>query len=412
MAHPYLQKSVSRAPLISEEPESELRLVVVIPCYDEPQLQDALDSLWACQPTQGAVEVIVIINASENDTPEVYVRNRKTLQAALVWSEAHRRAGFHCFPILLDPLPARQAGVGLARKIGLDEGCRRLLRVGDAEGILLFFDADSRCDPNYLREVERFFQQNLEKQIVSIYFEHPLAGEAFSQAIYSAIQLYELHLRYFIQVQRWAGFPHAVHTIGSSMAVRASAYMKQGGMNRRQAGEDFYFMHKFTPLGVHAHLNTTRVIPSPRPSHRVPFGTGREVIQQLEEGEGRLTYSPYSFQDLRPLLLAVPQIWNTDLSDHLPKSVRLFLEKENWTQHLQEIRAQVASREAFVKRFFRWFNAFRLMKFAHFARDHFYPDIPVVEAAEWLLHEKGIAEVGSTPLDILLAYRKLDRRAF
>ena len=28
------------------------------------------------------------------------------------------------------------------------------------------------------------------------------------------------------------------------MAVRAHAYARQGGMNRRQAGEDFYFMQK------------------------------------------------------------------------------------------------------------------------------------------------------------------------
>jgi hypothetical protein len=70
----------------------------------------------------------------------------------------------------------------------------------------------------------------------------------------------------------------------------------------------------------------------------------------------------------------------------------------------------VASREAFVKRFFRWFNAFRLMKYTHFARDRFYPDIPVTRAAGWLLNELGISEDASSAKELLLRYRNLDRK--
>ena len=82
----------------------------------------------------------------------------------------------------------------------------------------------------------------------SIYFEHPLHGP-LEPKVYEAIAAYELHLRYYVQALRYAAFPYAHHTIGSSMAVRADAYAKQGGMNKRQAGEDFYFLHKIIPLG-------------------------------------------------------------------------------------------------------------------------------------------------------------------
>src|SRR4029434_9989987 len=99
--------------------------------------------------------------------------------------------------------------------------------------------------------------------------------------IYKAIAAYELHLRYYLQALRTAGFPHGYHTIGSSMAVRARTYMEQGGMNRRQAGEDFYFLHKLIPLGGFTELNSTTVYPLPRPSNRVPFGTGRAVSEWL-----------------------------------------------------------------------------------------------------------------------------------
>ena len=38
------------------------------------------------------------------------------------------------------------------------------------------------------------------------------------------------------------------------MAVRADAYLRQGGMNRRKAGEDFYFLNKFMVLGGYGEM--------------------------------------------------------------------------------------------------------------------------------------------------------------
>jgi hypothetical protein len=44
-------------------------------------------------------------------------------------------------------------------------------------------------------------------------------------------------------------FSYAYHTVGSAMAVKAYQYVKVGGMNRRQAGEDFYFIQKLVHSG-------------------------------------------------------------------------------------------------------------------------------------------------------------------
>jgi len=406
----YLQARTLYGPLIDGGPESHLSLVVVIPCYDEPDLLLALNSLWQCEPPAGGVEVIVLINESEADDPAVRARNQQTLEEAQAWAEARRRPGFRCFPLHVGSLSARQAGVGMARKIGLDEACRRLERVGRPRGILVFFDADSQCDPDFLTEVERYFQQRPDKQIASVYFEHPTSGKEFGPGVYRAVTFYELHLRYFVQAQRWAGFPHAVHTVGSSMAVRADAYQRQGGMNRRQAGEDFYFMHKFTPLGVHGNLTRTRVIPSPRPSARVPFGTGKDILRQLDSRTERETYSPQTFRDLKRFLDRVPELWTRQPDPNLwPETIGLFLEQEQWLDRLKEIRTHSASRDAFVKRFFRWFNAFQVMKFAHFARDRGHPDQPVTEAAAWLLGEKGIPVRDWEARTLLSAYRIMER---
>ena len=95
---------------------------------------------------------------------------------------------------------------------------------------------------------------------------------------------YELHLRYLNLFSRFTGFPYAYHTIGSCFGVRAETYASQGGMNKRKAGEDFYFLHKIIPLGEFREINNTCVIPSPRESDRVPFGTGAAIGKYLFRG--------------------------------------------------------------------------------------------------------------------------------
>ena len=80
---------------------------------------------------------------------------------------------------------------------------------------------------------------------------------------------------------KFANLPYSYHTIGSAFAVSASSYAKQGGMNRRKAGEDFYFISKLIKGEKFGEITKTKVIPSPRISDRVPFGTGRSIMKEL-----------------------------------------------------------------------------------------------------------------------------------
>ncbi len=404
----YLRERTLYGPLMDSAPPSDLGLCVVIPARDEGEsLITSLASLRNCETPSHSVEVIVVVNTSETDSPETVARNAESAANARAWSAGNSddRLRFHLLEA--HDLPRKHAGVGLARKIGMDEACRRLESVNRPDGVIACFDADSRCDPNYLVEIESLFRRDESAQACSIHFEHPIEGDEFPPEIYDAIIDYELHLRTYVNAQRFAGFPLATQTIGSSMAVRCDAYQAQNGMNRRQAGEDFYFLHKFTPLGVIRELTTTRVIPSPRPSHRVPFGTGRAVGERLAEGGPCLTYAPASFRDLReffdrlePFRAAEPVV--------LPESVTAFLETQSFPERLAEIRKNVTTPEAFRTRFFRWFNAFLVMKYLHFARDRFHPDVEVTEAARWLLQQHGEAPPSSAR-ELLHLWRKIDR---
>ncbi len=74
-------------------------------------------------------------------------------------------------------------------------------------------------------------------------------------------------------------------------------------MNRRQAGEDFYFIQKLVPAGGYFNLNLTTVFPSPRISSRVPFGTGVTISRMAEAGDDIfLSYNFKAFMELKTLL--------------------------------------------------------------------------------------------------------------
>lgn len=349
-------------------PAPGLGLIVVLPSFREPNLEASLESLASCARPSAPVEVLVVVNSPAEASPRDLELNERSIAQVKILAERNTTS-FSIHLIHARDLPPKLAGVGLARKIGMDEALRRFARAGREDGIIACFDADCVCDPNYLVAIEQHFAAHPRSPGCSVYFEHPLTG-AEDPRVYEAVTLYELHLRYYVEGLRRAHFPHAFHTVGSSMAVCASAYLKQGGMNKRQAGEDFYFLHKIIPLGGFGDVNTTRVIPSPRVSDRVPFGTGRAVGEYLRSTEFR-TYPFQPFLDLRALFERASQLF-TEPPPKLSAALEQFLRLRNFDEALAEIRANTATPEAFANRFFRWFDGFLAMKYIHFARDHFY----------------------------------------
>lgn len=403
-------------PQVSTPPNAQLGICVVIPCFNEPDLLASLHSLLACHPTERSAEVIVVINSGELHGSEIRLQNQKTLAEATNWLRSLSNPWLPIHFIHADELPAKHAGVGLARKIGMDEAVARFDQL-NTDGIIACFDADSTCDPNYFVALEQHFRQHPKTPGCAIHFEHPLEGNEPAE-VYDAIVQYELHLRYYRQALLYCGLPYAFHTIGSSMAVRSSAYQKQGGMNKRKAGEDFYFLHKIIDLGNFTELKTTRVIPSPRVSNRVPFGTGRAVGDFISAGETiRKTYSLQSFEWIRKFVSELDRLYVCELSelpliandsDHGLTSLRFF-EMEGLPVALQEIRKNSPSPEAFLRRFLKSFDAFRVLKLVHYLRDSLYPDVPVIQAAVELLRYLEVPLETDDSHQLLNHYRKLDR---
>ncbi|MBI3134321.1 MAG: glycosyltransferase family 2 protein [Bacteroidetes bacterium] len=412
----YLNKYRFLPPQLTAAPDADLGTIVVIPCFNEPDLLSSLKSLAACQPTEKKVEVIVVFNAGAHHREELKLQNQKSLSDAQQWL-AESDESFISFQFMtVHNLPEKHAGVGLARKVGMDEAVARFHQIGQ-DGIIVCFDADSLCDTNYLAEIEKHFKQFPKTPGCSIYFEHPLSGDE-PAVIYTGITLYELHLRYYHQVLRYCNLPYAFHTIGSSMAVRSSAYQKQGGMNKRKAGEDFYFLHKIISPGNFTTLNTTCVIPSPRISDRVPFGTGRAIGTYAAQATADYyTYNFNSFKLIKKFAAQIPALYQTALTDLNPlgsddagwSQLLAFLAAEKLPDDLPEIRRNSPSQTVFVKRFYVWFDAFRVLKLVHFLRDRVYPDEAVVVSANELLNAINRSADTDQPVGLLTHFRALDR---
>ena len=403
----YLEKNVLYNRLIGAHPHHELANIVVIPCYKEQELFYTLNCLLKCDPCQLAVEVIVVLNYSVAESKSVKHETDLLYSECIAWAEKNdeERLKFH-FVKAYD-LPQKHAGVGMARKIGMDEAVRRFEQVENPQGVITCFDADSLCEPNYLVSIENWFVENKNAPGASIYFEHPLEGSNYDESVYNAITNYELYLRYYRKSLKMVGHPHAYHTIGSAMAVRAINYCEQGGMNRRKAGEDFYFLMKFIPLNGFGEINSTRVIPSPRVSDRVPFGTGKAVGDLLHSKLYKV-YHPKCFEIVKKIVDAGMQQSNINRFDlmalGIDESVAKYLESRGYFLNIELINKESKNHKQFKTRYFNWFNLFETLKLIHFLKDEVYHDVILDDAVR-----DQFRYTESNAKELLLKLRQKDR---
>jgi hypothetical protein len=402
--------------LISERPDTDTGIIVVVPAFDESDIPELLDSLALCKPPTCKTEVVIIINAGRNATPRMLDTNAKALSGIETWKEQNADCFFRTYALNLGQPSIKGWGVGLARKAGMDEALRRFSKISRPDGVIVNLDADCTVQNNYFVSIENELLRRKERKGCSIYFEHSLSGDRFPEIIYASVYQYELHLRYYYQALAFTGFPDVYHTVGSSIAVKSLAYLKAGGMNRREAGEDFYFVQKLVPAGGYFNLNSTTVYPSPRASERVPFGTGPAVGKMVAKGEILLlTYNPDAFKDLRILFGMTEELFHSryentgELYNKLPASLKLFSKEHEFLAKLDEIRSNTSGTESFKKRFFGWFNMFRIVKYLNFSHKSVFEKIPVSIAAEELLRMKNIAPDVVNRNDLLRFYRTLEK---
>ncbi|MBW2561849.1 MAG: hypothetical protein JRE40_13475, partial [Deltaproteobacteria bacterium] len=256
-------------------------------------------------------------------------------------------------------MPGKTAGVGLARKIGMDLALGIFDYEKDCPKLLFSLDADTLVEHNYLSAVRNSFEKERVTSSV-IAFAHQIAASADEQA---AICCYEIFLRYYVLGLRWAGSPCAFHSVGSTMVCTAGGYAAVRGMNKRKAGEDFYFLDKLAKIDGMGRINTTTVHPSSRPSHRVPFGTGKRIISFIEGKESDyILYNPRSFAVLKEWLEYMSSCRDMDsevilaYAGDMHPSLDAFLRMNHFGETWCRLVENSGDRAHLCSHFLRWFD--------------------------------------------------------
>ena len=392
-AEKYLNKN-NRTPLIEKIPSKNLGMIIVIPCFYEPEIIATLNSLSKCDLSDSDVEIIILINHSEIFDENIKLFNQNSKFEIENWIKDHQqeRIQFH----VLGPMefPKKRAGAGLARKAGMDEAVIRFNQSNNEHGIIISLDADTLVDRNYLVEIEKFFFCYPKHVGATISFEHQTEG--LEKKHLEGILLYEKYMNYFKNALEYTGYPYAMFTVGSAFAVRAGAYVKRGGMNRRQAGEDFYFLQNLAQQGEVGEVKTTKVYPSARLSDRVPFGTG-PTLQKWMNGEEDLnkTYNFQAFVDLKNFFSIKEQFFQfnkstfDELMKNMPESIQLFVKFDNFWKELDDLSRNCSTLNTFKIRFFQKFNAFKIIKFLNFSHEKIYKK-DIIDAQIYKLSAENI----------------------
>jgi hypothetical protein len=351
-------------------------MIVVIPCLDEPDLHETIHSLLACDRPDAEVLVAVICNAGEDVAKESVMQNRITYQQTLLLAQSLDEKGMTLCPLLFEQLPRKHAGVGLARKIGMDLAIQHFLTHEKEHGVIVSLDADCTVSPHFLTAIQDAFSTSKQLNATLHGFAHRTRGD--DPEMEHAVRQYESYLTYFSRMLQQSGFPWYWHTIGSTFAVSAKAYVKTGGMGRQQGGEDFYFLQKVFALGHIKELPDAKVYPLARFSDRIPFGTGPALQKILEEPDKVMkVYSRRSFRELTVLFSLIDHFFRMSNQqiiaalDVLNPTLVEFLYENNIMEMLADCKRNSATLTTFRKRFFHHFNAFRIIKYLNHV--HPYP---------------------------------------
>ncbi len=402
--------------------------VLAIPAAGEgASLHDVLSSIPV--GPLGDVLVILVVNASV-DSPRWISDANLALFERLYrdWGAGHSCASLgrlydrpHGALLLVDraavdrKLPAKQ-GVGLARKIGADLALAlwqsdRIespwIHCTDADVVLPsdYFEQPMSASPDASALAYRYrhVPENVTRNAHARIAPHATRTEG---SLSRAALEYEISLRYYVRGLSYAGSPFAFHTIGSTMAVRASAYAQTRGFPRRLAAEDFYLLNKLAKVGRVDILTGLPIDLSSRLSQRVPFGTGR-ALTDARRMHGRPLYHPAVFDYLaawQSTLLAIAHSPETQHRVTLRKAeIPAGIDLDILEGALDSIGAidrppvRAKSPQVRLKQLEHAFDAGRTLKLIHALRDLALPSIPLhkavvdapfVEMPSWVEPEK------------------------
>jgi hypothetical protein len=398
----YLNKFSQQEYEIEWQNKFGINNVIVIPAIAEfENIKILFSSLLQNDPTYfESTLVLFVINNSAVSSDELKGDNQKSLDylRSIIFNNTNakfanevKQSGLSVG--LIDAasdakeLDEKHSSVGLARKIGMDLALTVFDYTDKSKKLIICLDSDCTVKQNYLTTiVSDFNKQNYSAAVIE--YAHNING---SDKESSAIIPYEIFLRYYVGGLKYAGSKYAFHTIGSTTVCDVEAYIKAGGMNKRKAAEDFYFLGKIAKNYTINKINSTKVYPSNRSSWRVPFGTGQRVARFLKNTHNEYQlFDPAVFEILKYWL----QLFNLNVSSDpeyilsCSKEIHIelynFLVNQNYLEQWKKIFENAKSKKQLSHQKNIWFDAFKTLKLIHYLRDKTFPNINMFDALDMI----------------------------
>ena len=268
----YSPKVHFNEPLVARSPLETCEACIVVPARDESvRIEKCLSALVRQVDLDGTAispakyEVIVLANNCHDETAAL----------ARAFGGRHPRLVLHVVEI---SFPPERSYVGCARKLLMDEACRRLFLLGRPDGVIFSTDADSFVDPGWIAGIMREVHAGADAvggRIVADRGErsllHPSVELTYLRQV--AYDFLIAELEDLIDPDPFDPFPRHFNHIGASLAVTAGLYAQIGGLPDVLEDEDKALYKAILRSGARfRHSLDVRVTTSARLDGRVEHG--------------------------------------------------------------------------------------------------------------------------------------------
>ena len=343
--------------------DKKFNFFIVIPCYNE--LNYIFETLKSIneqnQKLLNETLVIIVINNSKDEKESVKNNNQKTYQKLIEKKYNYNFIAIDAFSID-NAIPNKLAGVGYARKIGLDFS---LNYISSKESILCSLDADTLINKNYLKKIKDDFKKDINVAVIN--FKHQ---KSQNPIIEEGIRKYEKSIKKIAKEIELTGSPYGYVSMGSTIVCNVKSYIACGGMNTKAATEDFYFLQALAKHTKIHKINELLVFPSSREENRVYLGTGFRMDEYLKNGLFKnLDFKKESFLEIKKIIQIINQYQNCEynfiikkMNKKINKKSMQFLINKDFKNVWNKFKKNSKNKKQFMLFFHQWFDALSIIK--------------------------------------------------
>ena len=263
-------------------PHPALRLSVVIPVRNEAgRLPQTLESLRGQTGRRGAAldpnsyEVLVLANNCTDSTAD----------AARAFAHRHPALALYVAEVSLPPAAAH---VGTARRLLMDEACRRLRDIGRPRGIIASTDGDTLAAPDWAFHLLREVGAGADAVGGRILTARDRTGDRDARVYCLRDRKYQrglARLESRLDPDPADPWPRHHQFFGGNLGVTADAYCRAGGLPPLPSLEDVALEDALRRLDARIRRSpAVRVVTSARQEGRTPLGLSSQLREWGEMG--------------------------------------------------------------------------------------------------------------------------------